>query len=419
MALTETRATQQVREEVTAIDQSLEDSFADFESNYQGLIEKSFSSSSANVMSSSLTSSSTLINSNGGNSRSSAFNELMLSPSASNLASLGRTRAKDIEAALRHRRQQQLVLNRSDTSSRNSCPVITETASTDVSSQSNGSSQQLKSKMSWLLEQKDASSAPLIPRESETVKAAESAAPFVNRVRNLEAKFHANSGLHALDMTAYEQSDQKKNIISKGSSVMTAANTLEQLLNPRQQEVRLKEKAGDYRKKTHDIKVVMKMTKETDWNKKCWEEREKQAQGKRIVSYGGFDAGVCRKKFTVQTRVRDLIYKLSHSPAARGRCRSRTPFSIRRFIAMSRCEANGTRSCNAAHLRETFDTHDRVFRDEDADQETVTQHDTVTCDESDALFCSRLCSLFFHFSSHCLLIAFALIFAYFSFQFGL
>ena len=80
--------------------------------------------------------------------------------------------------------------------------------------------------------------------------------------------------------------------------------------------------------------------------------------------------------------------------------------------------------CDAVHLHdETFAF--RGFRDEDGDQERVTSlsdHDVV-CDSndysSDASFCSYFCSLFFHFSSFCLMIAFALLFAYFSFHFGL
>lgn len=417
------------RDDISSVDQSLEDSFADFEHNYQGLIEKSSGSSSSSRVQSSLaassTSSSTLVNSNCNSSRSSAFNEMMLSPSASNLATLGRSRAKDIEAALRHRRQQQLVLNRKDTSPRSLSSTYSDVPSEFVSqSHSNGASQQLRSKMSWLLEQKDTSSAPLVSRDHEVVK--EPAAPFASRVRNLEAKFHANSGLHSLDVSAYEKCDQKKNIMSKGSNVMTAATTLEQLLNPMQQEVRLKEKAGDYRKKTHDIKVVMKMTKETDWNKKCWEEREKQAAGKMAGSSHGLHPmfsgrrGERRKTLAVQCRIREIIDKISDN-AAQDRWHSRIPFSPRRFI-MSRRDISPNYDADLLY-NETYGY--RVFRDDDGDEDRVTKLsvDNVACDSndysSDASFCSYFCPLFFHFSSYCLLIAFALIFAYFSFHFGL
>lgn len=412
-----------VKENISSIDQSLEDTLADFEHNYKGLVESPSRPSSFNadtLSGASLTSSSTLINSGGNMSRSSAFNELMLSPSASNLATLGRSRAKDIEAALRHRRQQQLVFNRKDTSSRSLSSTLND-APCQPSSQSNGASQQLKSKMSWLLDHKDATSAPSVLRESDITK--EPAAPFASRVRNLEAKFQANSGLHSIDVSAFDQNDQKKKIMSKGSNVMTAATTLEQLLNPMQQEVRLKEKACDYRKKTHDIKVVMKMTKETDWNKKCWEEREKQAAGKTasFALHGVLSEDGGSKKAAVSSvpsvRIREIIHKISQPASARANWHTRSPFSPRRFT-IPRCgEAS---YCDTAFMSGKPFRFGEI-RDGDGDRERVTKlTNDVACD-SDVYssFCSFSCSLFSQFSSFCLLIAFALIFAYFSFHYGL
>lgn len=411
-----------VPEDLNSLEQSLEDSFADFESNYRGLMEKSTgSSSSSNLLttnSTPQTSSSTLVNS-GSHSRSSAFNEMMLSPSASNLATLGRSRAKDIEAALRHRRQQQLAYNRSDSSYRSSSSTCNEESSDTTVSHSNTkeTSQQLKNKMAWLLEQKNSSSTPSVTSSSRDVEVAkEVVAPFASRVRNLEAKFHANSGLQTSESSAYEESDQKKRIMSKGSNVMTAATTLEQLLNPTQQEVRLKEKASDYRKKTHDIKVVMKMTKETDWNKKCWEEREKQAAGKILASIPRdlLSSDHRKRKSVIQSRIREIMHKISQSSPP-GRCQSRFKFTPRRFV-VSRAgdqiqELNGVRE---------------GYSEADEDEGRVTNRRSAVDATSDSCdspprssLCSYLWSLFCHLTSFCFLITFALLFSYSSFHYGL
>ena len=418
----------QVREEASAADRSLEDSFADFENNYQGLMERSCDSSSCNpqTSASSHTSSQTLINSTCSTLRSSAFNEVTLSPSASNLATLGRTRAKDIEAALRQRRQQQSSLERSA----DLPPAVVADSDNHSQSQSNGASQQLKSKMEWLLSHKDATTTRDATSDRAAVVAKETAAaaPFARRVRHLEAMFHANNGLHAQDDNIIDEADQRKKIMSKGSHVMTAATTLEQLLNPMHQEAKLKEKAFDYRKKTHDIKVVMKMTKETDWNKKCWEEREKRAEGKTISEHHRSNKQLgnrrVARKSLVRRRVQELVLKLYASAPASAACSSRSSHVHGRSVAprhllpgaalASKLSDAATR-CPAAAAAAA-----------DGDQQEVTSQssrahavrDIRPQSEPASLYCC-FGRLFLSLTVLCCLIAFPIVFTYFSIHFGL
>lgn len=310
----------QVREDVATINQALEDSLADFESNYQtGLMTGSLDSKSLDFLSSS----SSINNaSNGSHSqkdtvnplekcRSAAFNDLMMSPSASNLATLERSRAKDIASALRHRRQQQLAYVRTDQKSSSLCEGIPSNEE-NTRSVNNGNIDEVRCKMSCFLQNgghDDLANKSGVSEGRSSRKDMDKLPHFSSRVRHLESILNAspgrNSGLHTPPSECYfeDLSDQKKEIRSRGSNVMAAASNLENLLNPMTQEEKLKIKAKDYHKKTTDIKVVMKMTPQTDWNKKCWEEREKKAEGMC------FPDSVPVKR--VAPKIRYLIQKLS------------------------------------------------------------------------------------------------------------
>lgn len=258
----------------SGIECDLEETFADFEQNYQMLMT---SSSSSAIPSSN----STAVLSSSLNSRS-AFQELSMSPSVSNLATMTKSRAKEIEVALRHRRQQQSLFTRSGSeldlrTNRHSAPV--GQGPTEISNH--------KSRVAWFLEQQQnqnhvdhsCSSTSLNEREKDPQK-------LGSKIKDLEAKLQAASGLNCFKQPLDVQQEnnmllaQKKIISTKGSSnVISAATNLEKILDRGFQDKKLKEKAQEYRKKTLDIKVVGKMTTETDWNKKCWEERLLKAEG--------------------------------------------------------------------------------------------------------------------------------------------
>ena len=261
----------------------LEESFADFEKSYHELMT---SSSSSAVPSGSTTLVSTSVPSRN------AFQELSMSPSVTNLATMTSSRAKEIEVALRHRRQQQhCIFTRSGSEldlrgNRHSAPVPGSRGST-IDCPSN------KSRVAWFLEQQaqnhhsdhhsDHSSSSTTINEKDPKQ-------FSSKIRDLEAKLQAASGLNCFKEPIDVQQEknmllaQKKIISTKGSSmVISAATNLEKILDTRFQEKKLKEKATEYRKKTHDIKVVGKMTTETDWNKKRWEERQLKAEGEYMT----------------------------------------------------------------------------------------------------------------------------------------
>lgn len=254
----------------------LEESFADFEQIYNGLMT---SSSSSAIPSSDLTGSVPSRNS---------FQELSMSPSVSNLATMTKSRAKEIEVALRQRRQQQLMFKRSGSEldlrgNRNTTTAYR--GSIDIPNN--------KSRVAWFLEQQQqqnhhsdhsSSSTMINEREKDTAK-------FSSKIKDLEAKLQAASGLNCFKQPLDMQQEnnmmlaQKKIISTKGSSIVaTTATNLEKILDRGFQEKKLKEKANEYRKKTLDIKVVGKMTSETDWNKKRWEERQSKAEGEYMTT---------------------------------------------------------------------------------------------------------------------------------------
>lgn len=265
---------------------AFEKSLADFEKSYIRGIKSNTDHNYSNGSNSNLTQISSLSTTGktGGKSlnKSSTFSDVILSPSANNLASIGKSRAKEIEAALRHRRQQASAFNRSEQNCNSPVRSASQKYSKDEHSNRSDSKVSLdKSKFAWLLDHETSGQLSDNPK-SDTAAAKSTREPFVSRVKNLEAKLStASSGIHYFD-PAYDNEDtiDRKKIASKGSNVMAAASTLQQLLNPSFQENKLKERALDYRKKNSDIKVVMKMTDETDWNKKKWSQRELQAQGK-------------------------------------------------------------------------------------------------------------------------------------------
>jgi len=281
----ESSPVRQQREDPSRVDQSFEDSLADFESNYQGLLSSPTPSSLSHSSSATVVNSSRSSDRTGDKCRSSAFNDLMLSPSASNLATIGRTRAKDIESALRHRRAQQSIYERPSSLSISESSHGYQKSST-ISNMPSMTS--MREKVSSLIESGNTANND---RGFENQLSQSSGKDdwaggpsFHNKIKTLEQKLAAASGI-PLDRFGQvtrpeliDEEEQRRAIKSGGSHVLEAASTLEQLLDPCHQEEKLKEKAKDYHKKTSDIKVVMKMTRDTDWNKKCWEEREKKAQ---------------------------------------------------------------------------------------------------------------------------------------------
>lgn len=145
----------------------------------------------------------------------------------------------------------------------------------------------LKSKAAWFLEQSNSANNSLSTTASSSQNSQSSGA-FASRIKDLEAKLNAASGLSCFETNAesytnsHVQDRQKKLVNAKlGLHVLTTATTLEQLLNPKQQEDKLKKAAANYRKKHHDIKnhCITKMTNETDWNKARWDQIEKEAKG--------------------------------------------------------------------------------------------------------------------------------------------
>ncbi|KAI1286926.1 [F-actin]-monooxygenase MICAL3 [Halotydeus destructor] len=258
-----------VTEKVAAqsqISQDLEDSFAAFEENYKGLIcgDKDRPATQGSAVDADAMSAVP--------NRLHGFTDLSNSPSISNMLSLGRSRAKEIEGALRHRRQQQMAFQRGGSLSaanrdKNSRPAsFTQTSN-------------IKHKVAWLLEhggEMDSATSESLDHDNGNQQNSKG---FVNRVKDLEAKFAAASGVYSEANMLL----QEKKISTKGSLVMSTANNLEQLLNPKFQEDKLKREVDDYKKKTKDIKCVLKLTSETDWNRKRWDDFEKEAAAAQVT----------------------------------------------------------------------------------------------------------------------------------------
>lgn len=285
----------------TEANSAFEKSLADFEKSYiRGIKNSENCSSGSNSNLTQISSASSISRSGVSLNKSSTFTDVILSPSANNLATMSKSRAKEIEAALRHRRQQASVFNRSE----GNCNVSAASQHDLANNQSESKAlQERKNKFSWLLENQRSSDNDS-PKSDNSPLIRSNGVPFSSRVKNLDAKLNAAAtGIHFLDPN-YEMREStidRKKIASKGSNVMAAASNLQQLLNPSFQNDKLKEKAADYRKKNCDIKVVMKMTDETDWNKKKWSQRELQARGKL------FNA----QKHSLSTRVDAIVESIS------------------------------------------------------------------------------------------------------------
>lgn len=298
--------------------QEFEECLAAFEENYHhGLMSSNSASAIPSHLQSFINSSKQSNPAGTGNmseQQNMNMNELMMSPSANNLASIGKTRAKDIETALRHRRQQQMEFKRGSFDCGSSSRVTQRRLRNELLQMEQHQqnvmmartivcSDHKKSRVAWFLEQQNQkdhnhaenNSCCSTSSHSSSCHKNDHSEPvnFANRIRDLEAKLYAASGCidpsssspHSSSSCFPVEADQQKKIInSKGSSiVMKTASTLEKILNPSFQDEKLKEKAKDYRKKNSDIKIVSKMTTETDWNKKCWDEREKRMEGKNTT----------------------------------------------------------------------------------------------------------------------------------------
>ena len=364
------------------------------------------------------------------------LSELMMSPSASNLASIGKHRAKDIEIAMRQRRQQQSEFKR---------------GSYDTSSGSSRSSQrrqhqelmqleqqqmtQNKSRVAWFLEQQQLQATN--QDSSCSIASSSTSQPhpinFANRIKDLEAKLYAASGCidpSSLSLSSSsgfpEQPDQQKKIInSKGSThVMKTASTLEKILNPEFQDKKLKEKAKDYRKKNSDIKIVSKMTTETDWNKKCWEERERKLEGKDYRP----------QYYPFRDSVRSFLPPNHFLRQSRNRSQSFFYYCPSRIDLISCLNNNSERETddddshsNCDPTRQTFYNNDDELCDDETDfnentrklaQEEVTNLHNHEQQEAETV-CDRICSILSEAICFLSFILFAFMFTLCSFSLGL
>lgn len=289
----------------------LEDGYMAFErvaeDNYHGRI----TSNSAEMSSSIITSIEAQFSSipNRCHASSARFSDLTNSPSAFNLVTIEKARSKEIESALRyveldvrdgkpcfninvlflfdyllhlliinrHRRQQQSVFHRG-TQRQSSLQNHSSGEHVQISN--------LKSKAEWFLQQQSNSSAnnslSTVSNVSSSSKKNDSDV-FIRRIASMEEKFNAASGLNCLERQYLaSHKDQQPKLSSKcGTHVLSTATSLEQVLNPKFQDAKLKKKAETYRKEHNDIKVhcITKMTKETDWSKRRWDKLEQEAKG--------------------------------------------------------------------------------------------------------------------------------------------
>ncbi|RWS28213.1 hypothetical protein B4U80_06305, partial [Leptotrombidium deliense] len=231
--------------------QSYEESLAAFEENYQGLLSNDENSS--NIMSTSVPSGNRFVQQ--------AAYDLSMSPSATTMAQLGKSRAKDIETALRHRRQREQLL-------RITKPEDSHQTHKKAQQQYiNHMQQQLKSKAAWLMDENN------MCRSSTSEEGKpHSRGRFSSRVKDLEAKLYAASGLSYLDDHKHVEKQIRLPSTKSGSHVMATASVLQQLFDPKNQEKMLKEQVR--KKMEKEIKFVGKIASE-DWNVKCWEEKQK------------------------------------------------------------------------------------------------------------------------------------------------
>ncbi|RWS11731.1 protein-methionine sulfoxide oxidase MICAL2-like protein, partial [Dinothrombium tinctorium] len=237
--------------------QSYEESLAAFEENYKGLM--SSEDNGSNIMSSSIPSGNKILQQ--------ASYDLCLSPSATTMAQLGRSRAKDIETAMRHRRQREQLLR-----------ITSEDNQTHTKAQQqyiNHMQQQLKSKAAWLMDDNNSKSS--VSEEVSSI----SKGCFNSRVKDLEAKLYAASGLSYSENQKPIEKQVRLPSTKSGSHVMATASTLEQLFDPRNQEKALKEQVR--KKMEKEIKFVGKFTPD-DWNFKCWEERQRVTPSPKLQS---------------------------------------------------------------------------------------------------------------------------------------
>ncbi|XP_015795931.1 probable serine/threonine-protein kinase DDB_G0282963 isoform X1 [Tetranychus urticae] len=248
-----------------AAHREFEDSLAAFEENYRGLLASEADPSEGGTqLSTSVPNRSHIPNSV---ALSGNF-ALDMSPSASNLITMAKSRARDIESAFRHRRQRQSQFRRSETDELQGGGKVHQKAQQQCY---NHLRQQLRSKAAWFLDQKaqansensldSNNSNPLVKRES-----------FSERIKDLEAKLYAASGLSYLsddNSDPKEEPPLKLPSTKTGINVMMTATQLQQLFNPKLQEEKLRQQAK--LKATKDIKYVGKISKE-DWNVKPFEE---------------------------------------------------------------------------------------------------------------------------------------------------
>jgi len=199
------------------------------------------------------------------------YHDLSISPSASNLATIGKSRARDIESAFRHRRQKErnLIKREYDDDELESAKmdqdrqISTRSAHKMAQNQyTNHFNQQLKSKAAWFLDQKSDNSSQ---SDTSYTPNSKNRLAFSDRVKDMEYKLKSASGL------SDDGSNREEIRIPStrtGIYVMSTASTLQQLLNPRYQEEKLRKESKNIANR--DIKCIGKLSKQ-DWNIKCFE----------------------------------------------------------------------------------------------------------------------------------------------------
>ncbi|XP_074597728.1 molecule interacting with CasL [Brevipalpus obovatus] len=244
-----------------------QDSLAAFEENYRGLMssvpdENQLSGCAPNA----------LLSSSVPDCPNPGLHDLSLSPSASNLLTIGKSRARDIESAFRHRRQRQACLKRSEDYDGSGGRAHQKAQQQCM----NHLRQQLRSKAAWLLDQKSENDDSGFNQSGKHPR--EKRGSFNDRIKDLEAKLYAASGISYLSDENADSREEPVRLPSTqtGVKVMMTVSQLQTLLSSKFQEEKLRQEAKT--KANKDIKFVGKITKD-DWNVKCF---EKSSQDKAV-----------------------------------------------------------------------------------------------------------------------------------------
>ena len=204
-----------------------------------------------------------------------ANNQQYMTPSAYNLATLEKSRNKEIESVIRHRKQREEKLHQESLSSEERFM--------------NHIRKQIKPKAHWFLHAKTENSYESNTSSNRSNNSSQEDLPsahffgsgahqkhhFSNKVRDLEFKLNSHN---TFNEERYLKS-QKTNKHVDGVNVMVARLTLQDLLDPIKQEERLKEEVKRKTFLEKDYKFVGKLTK-NDWNVKLFNGEESSSSEK-------------------------------------------------------------------------------------------------------------------------------------------